>query len=227
MVKNELCHVEPGDVWGVGAHRLACTDCLAANFVSYVRAQSSLPTYSYTDPPWGQGVLTMFNNKAVKDGGIAGAIADYRAWLFHFCVMLKATGVALAFVEIGQGDAAKLEQAARESGLGGLARWAITYYKTRPAWLYALGEQIPQCGLPDLEGLDDSVTPSVVTRWALRQGCPLILDPCTGRGLTPECVALSGGVFLGCELNPQRVAFSLRRLAELTGHRIFLEGRLP
>ena len=70
--------------------------------------------------------------------------------------------------------------------------------------------------IPDLNGLDDEETPFIAIKESTKDG-DIVLDCCTGRGLTFVASVKNNRKFIGTELSPNRVSVSLRKIKDITG----------
>ncbi len=187
----------------VGPHRLLCGD-LTDGAVERLMGDE-LADVTYTDPPWGQGLLTMF---------ATGAGTTPRLPWPAFLDRLARTVVAHTkqggplFIEMGTRWEEDLRWALWREGLVPrveLSRWEVTYgglKKPRPSLLFLVGSGGGRVVMPD------PPHGQAVTRAALAPFVgpgTVVLDPCTGLGMTARVTVELGGVFRGVELNPARL----------------------
>lgn len=213
--------VDPGSLWEVGPHRLACTDLQEREQVDAALAFfGDAPEMVYTDPPWDAGNARSFRTKAnaqtpsietrkVEFGGFIDSVID---------VVSLSRGPV--FMEMGVKEVERVKQ---HIGAHGGSVWEvvpITYYRTKPCVLihasfspsYMNG---PGASIADLTGMDDDHTPlACIERFATRGP---VLDVCMGRGLTAVSADKAGKIAWGIELNPRRLAVTIDKLAE-RGH---------
>ena len=183
----------------IGRHRLLCGDLTAGAVASLMGDEKA--DVSYTDPPWGPGLLTSFATMAKITPRL-----PWRGFVDELARILVAATKpgGPIFVEMGT----RWEKDVLSSfGLLGFPlrrRWEVTYGPNkapRPSLLLLFGADVdvtlptPPHGEP-------------VTRAALaavvREGS-VVLDPCTGHGMTARVTHSLGGCFRGVELNPERL----------------------
>jgi hypothetical protein len=210
--------VAPGDVWRAGDHILACGDLEAGQGRALLKLAGREPDLIYTDPPWGAGNAASFRTKA----GVPRRV-DFPAFLTHL-VQLTSAARRDVFMEMGFAQVHLLSAIIVRLGGQLVREWTVTYYRRHPSKLvhfrwYGEGDDPP-----DLNGMDDDDTPRAALQACLRPG-DLVMDPCTGRGLTAATVAALGARFIGLELSPHRLSCTLTKLAGF-GCRISWAGRL-
>lgn len=186
----------------IGSHRLLCGDLTAGAVADLMDDERA--DVAYSDPPWGPGNLqywaTMHDRGSVPRAAWPGFLAAFCAAVVQ-CTKPEAP----IFVEMGLRWVDELDAAMRVEGLGQRRRWAITYGpKVRP-----LPNTVSLYGPRDVEVvLPDPPHGEPVTRAILaavvRPGM-VVLDPCTGLGMTARITHRLGGVFRGTELSPVRL----------------------
>lgn len=211
--------VAPGEVWRAGPHLMACGDIEQPESIVWING-SPAPAMVYVDPPWGAGNARSFRTKA----GV-GRPVDFDTFLGHlFDAVSRTTGPI--FMEMGNAHTSRLVLAAQQRGLSILDHWAITYYGKHPCSLFAFVKRdsllTPRAGFT---GLDDEETPAAAISLYSQRG-DLVLDPCTGRGLTALSADAHGRRFLGLELHPRRLAVTLDALHHQSGHQPERAGNL-
>jgi hypothetical protein len=88
--------------------------------------------------------------------------------------------------------------------------WGITYYKKNPCYLIRGGQVLLDPHF-DFTGRDDEHTPAL----AIEAEHPaIVVDLCTGRGLTLLAAHKYGAAFCGIELNKRRLAVAIDRAAK-------------
>jgi len=156
----------------------------------------------YTDPPWGQGMVTNFST---------GAGVEPKTWpLFlekfaHVCYLYSQPEAPI-FVEMGCKWVGDLDAAMREMGLIKQGRWETTYSAHSPCTLSLYFKRLPEKSL--LPTMDFSGHGTEVPKKALQatvQPGGIVLDPCTGFGTTAKITHKLGGHFRGLELSPKRL----------------------
>lgn len=202
-----------GMIIEIGQHRLMqgdlTTGCLA-DLMGTDRAD-----VIYSDPPWGPG-----NQQYWHTHNERGSIprTSWPAFLAAFCGACAAYSKpeAAVFVEMGLRWLDELDAAMEQVGMERRRRWDISYgpkNKPLPNALTLYGPQ--DCAVPLRERHGPKVT-EVILGVAVRPGM-VVLDPCTGKGMTARNTHALGARFRGLELNPRRLAITeawLRRQVE-------------
>jgi hypothetical protein len=193
---------------GIGRHRLLCGDLTLGVLERLMRDDDGAPVLAdvvYVDPPWGPGNQQYWHTMNARGSVPRTPWPDFLAALCSACRTYRKPS-APVFVEMGLRWVAELDAAMAAVGLAVTRRWSITYgpkAKPLPNSLSLYGAQ------PTI----DMVLPSPphgppVTRWMLaatvRPGA-IVLDPCTGKGMTARFTHEFGGCFRGLELNPRRL----------------------
>jgi hypothetical protein len=209
--------VQPQDVWRADQHIIACGDLEEGDGLRLIE-RFGPPDLTYCDPPWNNGNASAFRTKA----GMPGKV-DFTGFLE---ALLKVTCQTRrdVFLEMGNLNAPHLITLAEYEGAQLVRRWPITYYGRHPCTLIQLRWHGEGADPPDLTGMDDEDTPAAAVKACARPG-DVIMDPCTGRGLTAATVARADIAFIGLELSPWRLSCTLTRLA-LLGCKINREGSL-
>jgi hypothetical protein len=203
--------VQPGEVWAVGAHRVACGDVEEGAIEQLLAAWAEPVDLAYVDPPWNAGNARAFRTKA----GL-GRPVDYLRLVELIGLGIDHSGARYACVESGRGGEAEIRAALVRAGLRHVQSWDIVYYRTRPARLHLLagrGTPDPE-RLPAFHGVDDENTPALAVSTLARRG-QTVFDPCCGRGTTAIAAHLAGCRFLGLELHPRRLAVAIDKLVGL------------
>jgi len=213
--------VAPGDTWAVGSHILMCADLEDGAGLALLDLTGD-PDVVYVDPPWNAGLARGFRTKAGVDGDAGGRKVDVwgslHARIFDVCARARLG----AWVEGSLVHKAEILAAASKAGARLWKEWEITYYQTSPAYLaHFLWHSAPDAMPPDLAGQDDEDTPRIALQWMMAIGAllpgQLVIDPCTGLGLTGTTAASLGLRFAGTELSPFRMSGALTALAKATG----------
>lgn len=207
--------VKTGEMWSVGEHLFACGDLEENMGARLLDVAGIQPSVSYCDPPFNKSQARSFRSKA----GV-GRQVDFDLLLTKVVQQVK-QAKTYAFVEMGTKNAHVLKNLITFYGGVVSGQWEILYYKKNPCVLIAAyfhGD--PGWQLPDLSGLDDSMTPRVVLSAMSRNydgKSFVVYDPCIGRGLTAIAGVRVGARVLGVELHPRRLAVALEKTAKLTG----------
>jgi hypothetical protein len=220
--------VQPGDVWRVGLHRIACLDLQgaahAAAWAMELAAEGGC-AMAFSDPPWNAGNARSFRTKAGLDGdkGRAVDFADLMARIIGVLAQVVPQGPV--WMEMGNASAPAVETMLAEAGWPILDRWPVVYYQTKPCSLIRAARAGAPLGPTGPAGQDEPF----FTAFAVARDCPpgqRVFDPCAGRGLTAVTAAQAGRVFRGAELNPRRISVTLAKLARLTDQPAEREGLL-
>ena len=186
----------------IGQHKLLCGD-LTQGAVRTLMGEERADVV-YVDPPWGPGMLQAFATMNARGS------APHLSWpdfLRVFCdaVVEARAPRAPVFVEMGWKWAPDLDRAMEDVGLLRRRCWPITYgSKSAPRWnaITLYGPDDVALEMPDPPH-GEAVTRAVLAA-VVRPG-KVVLDPCTGLGMTARVTHKLGGVFRGVELNPERL----------------------
>lgn len=197
----------------LGDHRFLCGD-ITLGAVQILMGED-LADVIYSDIPWGPG-----NQKYWHTMNMVGSSprTSWTEFLLHFanaCSIVRAP-MAPVFVEMGCRWVADLDHAMGRHGLNLIDRWAITYgpkskplpntlslYAPSPSSLsiaYPLQIHRRMPTPPHGEPVTQAVLETVVSPGMI------VLDPCTGLGMTARITHKLGGKFRGTELNSARLA---------------------
>lgn len=199
----------------IGNHRLLCGDITDGAVQALMGAERADVVYS--DPPWGPGNQRYWHTHngtnprtdwlAFLDC-FAGAVADHRK------------PDAPVLVEMGLRWIGDLDAAMAAVGLPFRRRWRIFYGpKSKP-----LPNALCLYGPRDLDLEVEGLRGEPITRAALAAAVSpgdVVLDPCTGLGMTARVTHAIGGRFRGSEMNAARLA----RTEEWLRRRIDREAR--
>ncbi len=200
--KQETTAHEASQPLTIGPHRLLAGDLTTGKVVDLMTGD--LADVSYTDPPWGPGLLQMFATQ------LAPGSAPRLSWP-RFLGVLAASLAACTkpgcpiFVEMGWRWVYDLDAAMASHGLDLRRRFPTTYGPARgpcPATLSLYGDCSATIALPDPPH-GEAVTRAVLGA-VVRPGM-VVLDPCTGLGMTARVTHNLGGHFRGLELVPARL----------------------
>jgi hypothetical protein len=187
----------------VGAHRLLCGDITEGAIDQLMGPERADVIYS--DPPWGPGNQQYWHTMRARGSCPRTSWAEFLATFCQVCVRYR-TPNAPVFVEMGLRWEGELVEAMAAVGLPRQRRFR-TFYGSK---------QKPTENVLSLFGHADAdiAMPAVahgepVTRAALggvvRPG-DLVLDPCTGLGMTARIAHVLGAQFRGLEMNATRLA---------------------
>lgn len=241
---------QAGDVWELGAHRLACGDCTDEVLVKALLAGQA-PQLMVTDPPYGveydpewrhrRGV-----NKSARRGKIQNdEQADWsKAWdlfpgqiayIWHGA--LRSTVVAESLFKSGFAIRAQIIWAKERLVMS----QGDYHWQHEPCW-YAVRQKgnwtgdrkqttlwsIPS-GKQDAETTHSTQKPvECMRRPILNNSSPgqLVYEPFSGSGTTLIAAQTTGRVCLGAEIDPAYVDVAIRRWQAFTGRPALLAGRM-
>jgi hypothetical protein len=186
----------------IGPHRLLCGD-LTAGAVRDLMGDE-LADVEYSDPPWGPGNQQYWHT--MRERGAVPS-TSWPVFLAAFCRACAAhrKPQAPVFVEMGMRWVDELDGAMAAVGLARRRRWSILYgpkKKPLPNALSLYGERDVEVVMPDPPH-GEPVTRAVLEA-VVRPGM-LVLDPCTGLGMTARLTHALGGAFRGTEMNTVRL----------------------
>lgn len=171
----------------------------------------------YSDPPWGDGNVGYWATKASKDTGEPVPRITYEALISRIFGLIRSHVAGYVFIETGfrweEDTRARMAQAGvREVD-------SVTLkYRSGSKWL----ENVLIAGTIG-GGMDHVLAltavagghgPAVARECIARTVSPggIVLDPCCGMGYTAQAAVDAGAEFRGNELNPVRLAKTIRRL---------------
>jgi hypothetical protein len=201
--------VQPGETWRTDHVTIHCND-LAQGAAAFFDTLNEQPALCYVDPPWTPSLASGYRTKA----SVPVRRAHFHALITEI-VRAGARAGGLC-VEIGLSQFEMVRQVVvQQPKFQTVNSCDITYYRRHPGKLIVaatLDQAAPyQDSLP--HNMDDEFTP----HWAIRQFTQpgkLVIDPCTGRGLTALYSVRLNRRFAGTELNPHRVSVALTRLRD-------------
>lgn len=192
------------EVQAVGAHRLVCGDITEPTMLATLMGDERADVI-YSDPPWGPGNQQYWHTMNRRGSAPRTSWGDFLAAFCRACATYR-TPTAPVFIEMGLRWVEDLDVAMAGVGLPHVRRWTITYgpkSKPLPNTLTLYGPQDVPIDLPDPPH-GEPVTRAVLGA-AVRPDA-VVLDPCTGLGMTARITHALGGRFRGSEMNPARLA---------------------
>lgn len=192
------------DVITIGHHRLVCGDITIASTVQTLMGDECADVI-YSDPPWGPGNQQYWHT--MRERG-AMPRTSWRDFLLSFCWLCahhRKTG-APVFVEMGLRWVDELDDAMRAVGLARKRRWTIFYGPKNsmlPNTLSLYGGRDIEIAMP-MPAHGEPVTRSALG--VVVHPGSVVLDPCTGLGMTARVTHALGGLFRGSEMNAARLA---------------------
>lgn len=184
----------------IGPHRLLCGDITSGAVSRLMKGEKADVIYS--DPPWGPGNLQYWSTMNQRGSVPRENWPKFLRAIAQACAVHR-TPESYVFLEMGLRWTDELDAAMKEVGLPLRRRWRIFYGPRKqplPNSLALYGPmdldiEVPEYGEP--------VTRAVLSA-VVRPGT-VVLDPCTGLGMTARNTHRLGGRFRGTELNPARL----------------------
>ncbi len=187
----------------IGPHRLLCGDITCGAVDALMGDERAAVVYG--DPPWGPGNQQYWHTMRERGSAprtdwhgfldaLAGAIARGRA------------PDAPVLLEMGLRWTADLDAALAGVGLPLRREWRITYgprSKPLPQSLRLYGPVDVPVEIPKSAEHGEAATRTVLGA-VVRPGA-IVLDPCTGLGMTARVTHRLGGQFRGSEMNAARI----------------------
>jgi len=200
----------------IGPHRVRCGDLESFDLNHLMNGEKAAVIYS--DPPWGPGNLRYWRTMNKQDFPGSGQ----ERWVKFLAMFASAVdehlapdGVAL--IEMGNRWRTDLTSVMEATGFAIHGTWTILYGSPkRPNLLMAFARKgIPKPSLANVQGFTGFNAVLNAVRPVARPG-EILLDPCCGLGNSAEAAMETGMVFRGMELNPARLARTVKRLQEGT-----------
>ena len=202
-------------VYSVHQHRLVCGDITNSKVVETLMKNDKADII-YSDPPWGPGNQKYWHTMKEK-GSVPQT--DWMGFLRTFASVCSEhrTSEAPVFVEMGLRWIGDLDTVMKEVGLPLLGRWEIFYGTKKKPFkntVAAYGADYPEFVLPSPPH-GEPVTRAILEA-VVKKG-DIVLDPCTGKGMTARITHKLGGVFRGSEMNVQRLHVTKQWLEKAAG----------
>ena len=190
-------------VISIGKHRLLCGDITswAVNIVM----GGELADVIYSDPPWGPGNQKYWHTMRERGASPCTSWVGFLDAFARTCAS-HAKPCAPVFVEMGLRWTTDIESAMSSAGLSHRRTWRILYGPKRkplPNALLLFGSRDIDVTMPDPPHGEPVTRAALVA--AVKPG-DLVLDPCTGLGMTARIAHELGGRFRGTEMNASRLA---------------------
>jgi len=182
----------------IGPHRLLCGD-LTCGAVSTLMGDERADEV-YSDPPWGPGNQKYWHTMRERGSAPRTPWPDF---LRSFCESVRDHRklTAPVFVEMGLRWERDLLAAMAEVGLPHVWTQRVVYGAPKlPNLLLLFGARVDV----DVEGMGGKAMTRKVLEACVLPG-HIVLDPCTGLGMTARFADDLGAAFRGCELNPKRL----------------------
>jgi hypothetical protein len=196
-----------------GGHRVQAGDATAGLDTLMNGATAAV---FYSDPPWGPGMMTYFQNLVRKQTGETPAQPDYLTLLRAVLYAAATFTDGPVFIEYGMQWADDVVRAASVAGCAHIATFDAVYTSTkRPLHVHLFAP-------PRADGaLLAGVAASAAYRTAIASATGvaavvaairpfvvpdgIVLDPCCGGGLVAKAAVRCGMRFYGNELNAHRL----------------------
>jgi hypothetical protein len=158
----------------------------------------------YSDPAWGPGNQQYWHTMNDRGSVPRTSWGEFLAAFCRACAKFRKPNTPI-FVEMGTRWADELDGAMSLIGLPRQRRWVVTYGPKRkplPVTLNLYGAHDIGIVMPEPPH-GEPVTRAVLS--AVVKPGMVVLDPCTGLGMTARITHQLGGVFRGTELNEARL----------------------
>lgn len=190
-----------GGLVEIGEHRLVCGDITAGTVTALMGDERA--DLIYSDPPWGPGNQQYWHTMNRRGSAPRTSWPDFLTAFCAVCAAFRKPETPV-FVEMGTRWADELDMAMAAVGLPRRRRWTTFYGPKRaplPNTLSLFGADVDVLLPTPAHG--EPVTRAAL-RAVVRRGA-IVLDPCTGTGMTARITHTLGGVFRGTELNSARL----------------------
>lgn len=197
-------------------HRIAVGDITAGAVAQLLGDERADVVYS--DPPWGPGNQQYWHTMRERGAAPRTSWPDFLA-AFCGAVAAHRTPDAPVFVEMGLRWVDELSDAMARAGLPERRRWQILYgpkKKPLPNVVTLFGPHDIEIALPDPPH-GEPVTRAILG--AVVKPGMLVLDPCTGLGMTARITHQLGARFRGTEMNATRLERTALWLRKKVGAR--------
>ncbi len=217
--------VQPGQIWQVGLHLVACGDLEHGAGRQLLEAGALLtgraPALFYVDPPWSPSYVTRFRRGAGVSTEAAYTVQSLVSYVFK---------LASAPLLMEMGVTYEPEQIIDWAGQM-RPDWTtvyvepITYAGGKPARLFGFGLTEAQgVDLTCLRNTDDERTPRMAMNLFTEPG-DVVVDLCLGLGATARAAGTDRRCW-GLELHPRRCSAALADLKKICGEEPSLIGEL-
>lgn len=182
----------------IGRHRLLCGDITQGAVSTLMGGERADVVYS--DPPWGPGNQQYWHTMRERGAAPRTSWPDF---LTAFCssVARHRRPRAPVFVEMGVRWGQDLLAAMAVAGLPHHWTQSVLYGSPkRPNLLMLFGAYVDV----DVAGMSGEAMTNKALAACVRPG-HVVLDPCTGLGMTARVTHALSGVFRGCEMNAARL----------------------
>jgi hypothetical protein len=184
---------------------------------------SDMADVFYSDPPWGEGLVKMFETMNLKSTGAAKEGLSLDSFNKHFFEAIRRYARNLVAIEYGFKFEKEVPMWAAAYGLNHAATLPCFYdgKKMRPMHLHVfyLHEpiEVPATLAAEIQATQGSAMVLAFLRHFGRPG-QVVLDPCAGLGATTARASCQAGmVFRGNELNAARAARAVAQLRQGSG----------
>jgi len=199
--------VQPGDIWKVGHHILACGDLERGHALKLLDIMGE-PDITYTDPPWNAGIAAAFRTQAQTPAKV-----DFPLLMNRLAASLRLTHRDV-IIEMGIGETTQVCEIMQKWGAKVHGIWAATYGSKR------LEMRVIHLVFSDVEPA--TVPHATLHSWASASATmdaickpeDVVFDPCLGQGGTLRLAHKRGARVVGMELNPKRLSTAIAWAAQ-------------
>lgn len=197
----------------IGPHRLLCGDITEGIVSTLMRDE--LADVVYSDPPWGPGNQQYWHTMRARGSRPRSSWPAFLSSFAEAC-RINSKPHAPIFVEMGMRWADQLAATMTDEGLLEVRRWVVTYGPAKrplPVTMHLFTHAIGGGDFRETTRSIDAAMPvpahgepvtAHVLGVVIRQGS-VVLDPCTGLGMTARWAHKLGGCFRGTEMNASRL----------------------
>jgi hypothetical protein len=204
---GELYPVQPGDIWKVGQHLLACGDLERGDALKLLDLVGP-PDVTHTDPPWNAGIASAFRTQAADPKKV-----DFTALMRTLAEALKRTTRDVV-IEMGIAQTPHVCSIMQAAGAKVHGIWAATYgaKKLELRVIHLTFTDVTPAAIPHT--LLHSWAAASSTMDAICKPGDLVFDPCLGQGGTLRLAHQRGASVIGMELNPKRLSTAIAWAAQ-------------
>jgi hypothetical protein len=193
--------IKPGEQWSC-QHGTVMVNDLYAGLPDFMREADCV----FVDPPWNLGNENSFRTKAQ----IAERSQSFTAFLDALFAAIDTIGPRTCFIEMGRQNVREVEQRLSHR-FAHVHAYRTTYYGKKPCYVLRGGAGR---GLRDYSDMDEI---EVIAGICRDEPFNCIADICMGRGEVGVEAFRNGRRFVGTDLNRNRLAVMINRIAEIGG----------
>lgn len=190
--------IKPGEIWEKDGNRVALND-IFDGLPSFMKEADLV----FIDPPWNLGNVNSFVTKAGRDDYKEDFMPFYKKVFQRLAEINPPT----AYIEVGKEYLAEFMLEAKKL-YKYVTCYNSTYYHKKENICYVIRAS-RKAKKPKLDGMDEED----IIKWICEnESYSCIGDFVMGRGLVGFYAYKAGKKFVGCELNPNRLAVLLNRI---------------